>query len=220
MKININKNAVGSRIKQIRLNKGYTLEAFGKLFGVSKSNVLKWEQGQSLPNKERLASISKIADMSVNELLYGSMDEFIENNFPTIHEYQTGQSSFSSFENYTDNLFFFRQWLNERNITLEDVNYIYDYLDQNTSINDTWDVDTSYLKTLEDIKINTKNNTALFMEIIEMLTDEDKKTLFKYTIERLKNYKISDEDRKLIEKNISNNYFLIYRFIILISLLY
>ena len=205
MKININKNAVGSRIKQIRLNKGYTLEAFGKLFGVSKSNVLKWEQGQSLPNKERLASISKIADMSVNELLYGSMDEFIENNFPTIHEYQTGQSSFSSFENYTDNLFFFRQWLNERNITLEDVNYIYDYLDQNTSINDTWDVDTSYLKTLEDIKINTKNNTALFMEIIEMLTDEDKKTLFKYTIERLKNYKISDEDRKLIE-NIEKKY--------------
>lgn len=205
MKININKNAVGSRIKQIRLNKGYTLEAFGKLFGVSKSNVLKWEQGQSLPNKERLASISKIADMSVNELLYGSMDEFIENNFPAIHEYQTGQSSFSSFENYTDNLFFFRQWLNERNITLEDVNYIYDYLDQNTSINDTWDVDTSYLKTLEDIKINTKNNTALFMEIIEMLTDEDKKTLFKYTIERLKNYKISDEDRKLIE-NIEKKY--------------
>ena len=205
MKININKNAVGSRIKQIRLNKGYTLEAFGKLFGVSKSNVLKWEQGQSLPNKERLASISKIADMSVNELLYGSMDEFIENNFPAIHEYQTGQSSFSSFENYTDNLFFFRQWLNERNITLEDVNYIYDYLDQNTSINDTWDVDTSYLKTLEDIKINTKNNTALFMEIIEMLTDEDKKTLFKYTIERLKNYKIGDEDRKLIE-NIEKKY--------------
>ena len=113
--------------------------------------------------------------------------------------------SFSSFENYTDNLFFFRQWLNERNITLEDVNYIYDYLDQNTSINDTWDVDTSYLKTLEDIKINTKNNTALFMEIIEMLTDEDKKTLFKYTIERLKNYKISDEDRKLIE-NIEKKY--------------
>ena len=205
MKININKQGVGSRIKQIRLNKGYTLEAFGKLFGAQKGNVQQWEKGLSLPNKERIANICKIADITVNELLYGSMDEFIENNFPAIHEYQTGQSSFSSFENYTDNLFFFRQWLNERNITLEDVNYIYDYLDQNTSINDTWDVDTSYLKTLEDIKINTKNNTALFMEIIEMLTDEDKKTLFKYTIERLKNYKISDEDRKLIE-NIEKEY--------------
>ena len=62
------------------MNKGYTLEAFGKLFNVSKSNVLKWEQGQSLPNKERLANISKIADMTVNELLYGSIHEYLENN--------------------------------------------------------------------------------------------------------------------------------------------
>lgn len=80
MKIIIDKKAVGSRIKQIRMNKGYTLEAFGKLFNVSKSNVLKWEQGQSLPNKERLANISKIADMTVNELLYGSIHEYLENN--------------------------------------------------------------------------------------------------------------------------------------------
>ena len=76
MKVKINKNAVGSRIKQIRLNKGYTLEAFGKLFNTSKSNVLRWEQGISLPNKERIKNISKIADLTVNELLYGSIDEF------------------------------------------------------------------------------------------------------------------------------------------------
>ena len=75
---NVDKKAVGSRIKQIRMNKGYTLEAFGKLFNVSKSNVLKWEQGQSLPNKERLASISKIADMTVNELLYGNIEKDVE----------------------------------------------------------------------------------------------------------------------------------------------
>lgn len=84
MKIIIDKKAVGSRINQIRIRKGYTLEAFGKLFNVSKSNVLKWEQGQSLPNKERLASISKIADLTVNELLYGSIDEYLENNFQNL----------------------------------------------------------------------------------------------------------------------------------------
>lgn len=80
MKINVNKKAVGSRIKQIRMNKGYTLEAFGKLFNASKGNVQQWENGVSLPNKERLTNISKIADMTVNELIYGSIDEFIENN--------------------------------------------------------------------------------------------------------------------------------------------
>ena len=80
MKLNINKKAVGSRIKQIRLNKGYTLENFGKLFGASKGNVQQWENGISLPNKERLATISKIADITVNELLYSSIDEFLDNN--------------------------------------------------------------------------------------------------------------------------------------------
>lgn len=84
MKININKKAVGSRIKQIRTNKGYTLESFGKLFGASKSNVQKWETGFTLPNKERLASISKIADMTVNELIYGSISEYLENNFQNL----------------------------------------------------------------------------------------------------------------------------------------
>ena len=66
----IDKKAVGLRIKQIRFNKGCTLESFGKLFGVSKSNVRQWEIGISLPNKERIA----IADMTVNELLYGKND--------------------------------------------------------------------------------------------------------------------------------------------------
>ena len=80
MKIDVNKKAVGSRIKQIRINKGYTLEALGKLFGASKGNVQKWEKGLALPNKERIANICKIADITVNELLYGSIDEFLENN--------------------------------------------------------------------------------------------------------------------------------------------
>ena len=46
MKIDVNKKAVGSRIKQIRINKGYTLEALGKLFGavkgMSKSGKKAW----------------------------------------------------------------------------------------------------------------------------------------------------------------------------------
>lgn len=73
--IKINKQNVGLRIKQIRLNKGYTLEAFGKLFdGATKGNVQQWEQGRSLPNKERIKAIAKFADMTVNELLYGSVE--------------------------------------------------------------------------------------------------------------------------------------------------
>lgn len=74
----VDKKAVGRRIKQIRMNKGYTLEAFGKLFGAKKSNVHSWEKGDYLPNKDRLYNISKIAGITVNELLYGNIEKDVE----------------------------------------------------------------------------------------------------------------------------------------------
>lgn len=71
----IDKKAVGQRIKNIRLNKGMTLEEFGKLFNATKSNVNSWEIGNALPNKERIKTISKIVNISINELLYGTSIE-------------------------------------------------------------------------------------------------------------------------------------------------
>lgn len=84
MKIKIDKQQVGFRIKEIRISKGYTLESFGKIFSATKSNAQKWETGFTLPNKERLANISEMAGITVNELLYGSIDEFLENNFSNL----------------------------------------------------------------------------------------------------------------------------------------
>lgn len=75
--MNIDKKGVGLRIKSIRQNKGMNLEEFGKLFGASKSNVSKWENGSSLPNAERLKAIAKIGDITVDELLYGNLDQKI-----------------------------------------------------------------------------------------------------------------------------------------------
>lgn len=48
----INKKAVGSRIKQIRLRQGLTLAAFGEQFCARKGNVQQWEIGVSLPSKK------------------------------------------------------------------------------------------------------------------------------------------------------------------------
>ena len=88
---NVDKKAVGARIKQIRINKGYTLEAFGKLFNASKGNVQQWENGVSLPNKERLASISKIADTTVNELLYGNIEKDVEELYQRLVKLPRGE---------------------------------------------------------------------------------------------------------------------------------
>lgn len=67
----INKKEVGSRIKQIRLRQGLTLVGFGEQFCASKSNVQKWEIGVSLPSKKRMVKMCKIANITLNELLYG-----------------------------------------------------------------------------------------------------------------------------------------------------
>ena len=183
MKINVNKKAVGSRIKQIRMNKGYTLEAFGKFFNASKGNVQQWENGVSLPNKERLANISKIADMTVNELLYGSLDEFLDNNLASILEYQTG-NKIPSNEEYSIARLQFKKWLEDRNITLENIHY---------------------LETMENIRVNMQKETYQLVELIEMLTEKDRKQLTKKIISKLKTYKLSDIDKKYIQSLENNN---------------
>lgn len=68
---NIDKKAVGQRIKLIRMSKGFTQETFGKLLDVDKASTCNWEKGITLPNAKRMASICKIADITLNELLYG-----------------------------------------------------------------------------------------------------------------------------------------------------
>jgi len=204
MKIKINKKAVGSRIKQIRLNKGYTLEGFGKLFGASKGNVQQWENGVSLPNTERIASICKIADLTVNELLYGSIDEFLDNNLVSILEYQTG-NTIPSPEEYSIARLQFKKWLEDRNITLENIAYIYDYIDQDTASWNSWNVDIKYLETMENIKSNMQKETYRLVELIEMLTAKDRKQLIKKVISKLKTYQLSDIDKKYI-KSIEEGY--------------
>ena len=198
MKININKKAAGSRIKQIRTNKGYTLEAFGKLFGASKSNVQKWETGFTLPNKERLASISKIADITVNELLYGSIDEFLDNNLQDLLEYQEG-NTISSPEEYSIARQQFKKWLEERNITLENITNIYDYIDQNIATWNPWNINKEYLDTMENIRVNMQKETYRLVELIEMLTAKDRKQFTKKVISKLKTYQLSDSDKKYIQ---------------------
>lgn len=76
--MNIDKKEVGLRIRHIRLSKGYTLEAFGKLFNAKKSNVQNWEVGKYLPNKKRLKTLCQVANIPLNQLLYGDSEQDIE----------------------------------------------------------------------------------------------------------------------------------------------
>jgi transcriptional regulator with XRE-family HTH domain len=68
---------VGRRIRLIRKEKGLTMEEFGNFIDkVNKSAVGNWERGDNLPNNARLKMIAQFAETSVNELLYGSLENF------------------------------------------------------------------------------------------------------------------------------------------------
>ncbi|QPS70669.1 MULTISPECIES: helix-turn-helix domain-containing protein [Lactococcus] len=76
--MNINAKAVGSRINDIRLSLGLSMEQFGKLFNTSKGTVNNWEKGRNLPNKENLLKISSLGDTTIEYILHGTMDEYID----------------------------------------------------------------------------------------------------------------------------------------------
>lgn len=62
-------NILGDNIKSLRKLKGYTQEDFAKLIGVSFQAVSKWERGESYPDITCLPTISKILNISIDELL-------------------------------------------------------------------------------------------------------------------------------------------------------
>ena len=75
----INKKNVGLRIRSIRKDKGMTLDDFGDLLTppASDSIVSRWERGISLPSNERNKQIAKEGNISVDELLYGKIDDYL-----------------------------------------------------------------------------------------------------------------------------------------------
>ena len=207
MKLKVNKRNVGLRIRQIRNSLNLTLEEFGKIFSsdvnnklnAGKSNVSTWERGDSLPNKQRLDIRAKKGNMTVNELLYGSIDEFLDNNLVSILEYQTG-NKVSSNEEYSIARLQFKKWLEDRHITLENINCIYDYIDQNNASWNPWNIDTDYLKTMENIRINMQDGTYSLVPLIEMLTDKDRERVSKYILKILKTYQFSESDKRYINE--------------------
>lgn len=68
----INNIAVGARIREIRLARGETLEEFGKRLEARKGVICNWESGRNLPNKRHIKEIADMANISVQELLYGT----------------------------------------------------------------------------------------------------------------------------------------------------
>ncbi|MEY8597699.1 helix-turn-helix domain-containing protein [Mammaliicoccus lentus] len=70
---------IARNIKSIRTHLGLSMEDFGKKFDpiAHKSLVSKWEKGLTKPSINRLKRISEVANISLNELLYDSPEEYL-----------------------------------------------------------------------------------------------------------------------------------------------
>ncbi|MBC5689262.1 helix-turn-helix transcriptional regulator [Mediterraneibacter sp. NSJ-55] len=117
----IDKKAIGKRIRNIRINNGYTSQEFGTLIdGSSKSSVSGWENGFNLPNKARLLKIAEIGNCTIDELLYGSFEEYVVSTLKSI----------LGIELKTPFLYYFIDRLKKKNITYgEDTKIYFEYRD-------------------------------------------------------------------------------------------
>lgn len=79
--IEIDKKKLGLKIKSIRLTKGLNQGEFGALFtpGADKSIVSRWEKGISIPSADRLKIISEIGNITIDDLIYGTIEEALRN---------------------------------------------------------------------------------------------------------------------------------------------
>lgn len=84
--MNVDKKALGQRIKSIRQSKGLTMEEFGKFFdNASKGVISNWEKGSNIPNNARLKMIAQFGGITVDELLYGNFQLYCFDIFEVAH---------------------------------------------------------------------------------------------------------------------------------------
>lgn len=60
---------IGQRVKESRLNKGYTQEALGLAVGVSKVSICGYESGKRTPSMDMFIKLAQVLEVSVDYLL-------------------------------------------------------------------------------------------------------------------------------------------------------
>lgn len=180
MKDEINKDELGKRIKKIRSNLGQTAEVFGQNFDppANRSLVSSWENGRYVPGPSRVKKIAKLADISVNELLYGrgyAVEYPVEYHFIK----KNLNEAYLSFKNHEQ----IAKKLDKKNIDYEVESYLLIYAN---------DFSTSPLfKQAIDTKDNSLFKSLLKNDIEEKLFFSDEK--YGYIREVVYNlYKLSD----------------------------
>lgn len=67
----MNMEKAGKYIKELRTNKGLSQNELGDMVHVTRQAVSSWENGKTLPDSDVLMSLSKLFDVSINDILTG-----------------------------------------------------------------------------------------------------------------------------------------------------
>lgn len=103
---------IGKFIARLRKEKGFTQEQFGERLGVTNKTVSRWETGTYLPSADILLSMSKMFDVSINEILSGK--RLREEEYRQAAEENLTQAVNASSFALKDKIEFFKKkWLKE-----------------------------------------------------------------------------------------------------------
>lgn len=62
-------NIFGKRLKELRIERGFSQRALGEVFGVCNQTISFWESGSREPDLDCLVKISKFFEVSIDYLL-------------------------------------------------------------------------------------------------------------------------------------------------------
>ena len=65
---------MGRRLAELRKHEGFSQEQLGRLAGVSRQTVSKWELGESIPDTENIVQLSRLFEVTTDYLLLGEQE--------------------------------------------------------------------------------------------------------------------------------------------------
>ena len=68
---------LGENILKLRKQNGLSQEQLGDQVGVTRQTISNWELGETAPNPEQLKSLSKVLNVSIDELLDNEVKEVL-----------------------------------------------------------------------------------------------------------------------------------------------
>ncbi|MDE6641617.1 MAG: helix-turn-helix domain-containing protein [Acetatifactor sp.] len=103
---------IGKFIAELRKAQGLTQEQFGEKIGVTNKTVSRWETGTYLPPADTLLSMSKMFDVTINEILSGK--RLTEKEYKQAAEENLTQTiKVSSFSLKDKIAYYKKKWLKE-----------------------------------------------------------------------------------------------------------